>query len=118
MGNSGNFVETTRLIWSNSSSPFQSFLRWSDWLYAQTGRTDAIALSRLMQLLFEFLTVEVKLPHQTVAEALWRDYQRGGRNDKPDFLREHLPANAPLPRRERTQTLKRQARHAATADLP
>jgi len=118
VGNSGNFVETTPLIWSNSSSPFQSFFRWSDWLYAQTGRTDAIALSRLMQLLFEFLAGEIKLARKTVAEALWRDYQRGGRNDKPEFLCEYLPASAPLPRRTRAQSLKRQARHTATADLP
>jgi len=117
VGNSGNFVETTPLIWSDSASPFQSFLRWSDWLYAQTGRTDAIALSRLMQLLFEFLATEMKLLRQTVAEALWRDYQRGGRNDKPDFLCDYLPTSATSPRRERTQSLKRQARHSATADL-
>jgi len=118
VGNSGNFVEITPLIWSNHASPFESFLRWSDWLYARTGRTDAIALSRLMQLLFEFLTGEVKLSHKIVAEALWRDYQRGGRNDKPAFLCDYLPASSSPPRRERTQSLKRQARHAATADLP
>ncbi|HEX5218311.1 MAG TPA: DUF4080 domain-containing protein [Verrucomicrobiae bacterium] len=118
VGNSGNFVETTPLIWSGGRSPFQSFLHWSDWLYERTGRTDAIALLRLMHLLFEFLTSEAKLSHQTVAAALWRDYQRGGRNDKPDFLCDHLPASTPVARRERTQSLRRQARHAATADLP
>ena len=117
VGNSGNFVESTPLLWSHGSSPFQSFLRWSDWLYTRAGRTDAIALSRLMQWLFEFLTIETKLPHQLAAEALWRDYQRGGRNDKPDFLCEYLPATSPVPRRERIQALKRQARHAASADL-
>ena len=117
VGNSGNFVETTPLIWIHNASPFRSFLCWSDWLYSRTGRTDAIALSRLMQFLFEFLTAEGKLPHQTVAEALWRDYQRGGRNDKPDFLCDYLPANATPPRRGRTQSLKRQARHVTTADL-
>ena len=97
VGNSGNFVETTPLIWSNAGeaahvpplaprasaegivadegrttaesgsggtpaplSPFASFMRWSEWLYARTGRTDSIALVRLMELLFEFLTVEAE----------------------------------------------------------
>ena len=35
-------------------------MRWSEWLHARTGRTDSIALVRLMELLFEFLTVELQ----------------------------------------------------------
>lgn len=117
VGNSGNFVETTPLIWSDGASPFQSFLRWSDRLHELTGRTDAIALSRLMELLFTYLTTESGLPPVAVAEALWRDYQRGGRNDKPGFLLKHLPDIATA-RRAPQNSMKRQARHAATADLP
>ena len=30
VGNSGNFVETTPLIWGATASPFAAFLRWSD----------------------------------------------------------------------------------------
>ncbi len=75
VGNSGNFVETTPLVAQASSlcvsnddqnragetpaplpSPFANFLRLSDWLYARLGRTDTIALARLAELLFEFLT--------------------------------------------------------------
>lgn len=118
VGNSGNFVETTPLIWSGNKSPFESFLGWSDWLFAQTGRTDAIALSRLMELLFRFLVTEAKLPASVVAEALWRDYQRGGRSDKPSFLVKHLPASTTVRRGARIRSMKRQARHISTADLP
>ncbi len=118
VGNSGNFLETTPLIWSNDASPFHAFLRWSDWLYGRTGRTDAIALSRLMEFLFSFLTGELQLPPRPVAEAMWRDYQRGGRPDKPGFLCDHLPAGSVVTRRIRAQSLKRQARHSATANLP
>src|SRR6185369_4991967 len=41
LGNSGNFIESTPLIWSSpdrqaqagiTPSPFAAFLRWSDWL--------------------------------------------------------------------------------------
>jgi radical SAM superfamily enzyme YgiQ (UPF0313 family) len=135
VSNSGNFIETTPLIWSVAGqagqssiancqlaigtpaplSPFASFMRWSEWLHARTGRTDSIALVRLMELLFEFLTVEHKLDPQHAATALWRDYQRGGRRDKPAFLKHLLPAEAgPAPRRSVHATLpKRQARQQA-----
>jgi radical SAM superfamily enzyme YgiQ (UPF0313 family) len=140
VGNSGNFVESTPLIWnlggkrfvasqtflesqgtdkgvpSKSLAPppaFAAFLRFSDWLHARTRRTDSIALVRLMELLFEFLTGELKLDAKPVAETLWRDYQRGDRHDKPSFLKDFLPAEEkviPL-RNAKTALPKRQARH-------
>jgi hypothetical protein len=146
VGNSGNFVETTPLIWaagpdfcpaaragewlnqaSNATprqtgdtttsqpSPFHGFLRWSDWLFAKIGRTDSIALSRLAELLFNFLTTECRLDASRVAAALWRDYQRGGRRDQPEFLRPYLPPPEPKAPSHNGQraSLKRQARHLA-----
>ncbi|HWX19211.1 MAG TPA: DUF4080 domain-containing protein [Candidatus Binatia bacterium] len=135
VGNSGNFVETTPLIWAAPKagqkedtaspshpveqpvprSPFASFLRWSEWLRARVGRTDSIALVRLMELLFKFLTQELNLDRSTVALVMWRDYQRGGRHDKPAFLKEYLSAEGPRPLRGRSQPAipKRQARHRA-----
>ena len=140
VGNSGNFIESTPLIWSKNASPvgrdsvepkfccadevraretlasppaFAAFLRLSDWLHARTGRTDSIALARLMELLFEFLTGELKLDAKPVAETMWRDYQRGGRHDKPGFLKDFLPSEEKvIPLRNAKTTLpKRQARH-------
>jgi hypothetical protein len=142
VGNSGNFIESTPLIWnlggkrfvasqtfresqgtdkavpSKALAPpraFAAFLRLSDWLHARTGRTDSIALVRLMELLFEFLTGELKLDAKPVAETMWRDYQRGGRHDKPGFLKDFLPSEEkviPL-RKAKTALPKRQARHLA-----
>jgi radical SAM superfamily enzyme YgiQ (UPF0313 family) len=132
VGNSGNFVESTPLIWgvaqvfdrcenkndftdqrSVPRSPFHAFLRFSDWLHARTGRTDGIALVRLMELLFEFLTGELKLDAKPVAETLWRDYRRGGRHDKPSFLKDFLSTEEKvvLLRKTKTALPKRQARH-------
>jgi len=137
VGNSGNFVESTPLIWSRfgdrfgvpasaglvapfppkggtpNSSPFHAFLRLSDWLHARTGRTDSIALVRLMELLFEFLTGELRLDARQVAETMWRDYRRGGRHDKPSFLKDFLSTEEKvIPLRKTKTTLpKRQARH-------
>ncbi len=122
VGNSGNFVALTPLIWQGSENgaapaaitPFNRFLRFSDWLYAQIGRTDTIALVRLAQGLFEFLTGELKLEKQIVAETLWRDWQSAGRRDPPEFIREFLPAEKVIRVRAPKISLpKRQARHLA-----
>jgi len=116
VGNSGNFVETTPLLWTGIGSPFKGLIRWSEWLFARAGRTDAIALSRLMELLFEFLTSELNQEPSEVAGRLWRDYQRGGRHDKPSFLKDFLPATPqkPFTSRQSSRGLpKRQARHLA-----
>lgn len=128
IGNSGNFVQTLPLLWTHAptdqseicapgrSSPFYSFLRLTDWLYATVGRTNSIALARLMQLLFRFLTEETGSSAETVALSLWADYRRGGRTDKPSFLRPFLPADGPEVSRGEAGTSglpKRQARHAA-----
>ena len=117
VGNSGNFVETTPLLWREDGRAFQAFLRWSDWLFARVGRTDAIALPRLMRLLFDYLTGELGMGVLAVAEALARDFRRSGRRDLPPFLTAVLPvaeAAAPQNRRAASALPKRQARHLAT----
>jgi len=114
VGNSGNFVATAPLIWSNDASPFGNFLRFSDWLFAKIQRTDSIALARLMELLFEFLTQELALDAKLVAETFWRDCQRTGRRDAPNFLKEFLPEENWSAIRDRDRSLpKRQSRHQA-----
>jgi radical SAM superfamily enzyme YgiQ (UPF0313 family) len=118
VGNSGNFVATTPLLWSQPSqapqSPFYAFLRWSEWLHRRSGRTDGIALSRLMEFLFEYLTRELAHDPKAAALALWSDYQSGGRKDKPSFLKDFLPQEASPSQRPAANRsgLKRQARHA------
>ncbi len=113
VGNSGNFVETTPLLW-RGESPFANVLRFSDWLYAQISRTDSIALVRLAEMLFEFLTGELKLDAHHVAEVLSRDWLRGGRRDVPEFLREFIPVeNGRGAAARKTLMPRRQARHLA-----
>jgi radical SAM superfamily enzyme YgiQ (UPF0313 family) len=137
VGNSGNFVETTPLLWSGPHSrgapisksarssekaahagletgaPFTAFLEFSDWLFARVKRTDTIALLRLMQRFFEFLTGVKGMAAAMAAQALWRDYQRGGRHDKPGFLVEHLPQTNGPGEVKKNAGPKRQARHLA-----
>ena len=112
VGNSGNFIESTPLLWAGQSSPFFAFLTWTEWLHQRLGRTDSIALTRLVELLFEFLTRERKIDPRAAANNLWQDYQRGGRSDQPACLRNWLPASAPAKRTSTVTGLpKRQSRH-------
>jgi radical SAM superfamily enzyme YgiQ (UPF0313 family) len=110
---SGNSHSKPAEAGTPNTSPFHSFLRWSDWLHARIGRTDSIALIRLTELLFEFLTRELLLDAHQTAEIVWRDYQRGGRHDKPNFLKDFLPMeNSPTRMPKGKNNLpKRQARH-------
>jgi hypothetical protein len=68
-----------------------------------------------MGLLFEYLSSETALDARHVAQTLWRDYQRGGRRDKPAFLKNVLPADTPvtLQNAAPSDIPKRQARHRA-----
>jgi radical SAM superfamily enzyme YgiQ (UPF0313 family) len=113
VANSGNFVDTTPLLWSGTT-PFAGFLRWSEWLFARIGKHHGIALNHLAEQLFHFLTDELAQDKTLAAQTLWRDYQRGGRRDQPPFLAEFLP-DEPVPgkRIDRSVSLKRQARHLA-----
>jgi len=88
----GNFLSKPRRC-SGDGTPFANLLRFSDWLYAQIGRTDTIALARLAEKLFEFITVELKVEKQLAAETLWRDWQRGAA-DPPEFIRSFLRPKA------------------------
>lgn len=113
IANSGNFVETVQLL-CGESSPFAEFRRHSAWLFAREGQTHGIALVRWVELLVEYLTTQRGLAAELVAAALWRDYQRGGRSDKPHCLRPYLSdAHSPNSESSRCRDVfpKRQARH-------
>ena len=83
IANSGNFIRTAPLIWGDAS-PFERFMRLSDWLYERSGKTHAVSLAALAEMLFDFLSQTVA--PQKVAEAIWADYTGGGRSDRPKFL--------------------------------
>lgn len=114
VANSGNFVEATPLIW-HDDRPFECFLRFSDWLFAAGGKTNGIALKRLAELLFEYLVERAGVDEWRAAQAVWNDYRRGGRSDRPEFLRPYLRQldDHSVAGRSTTPPPARQARHAA-----
>ncbi len=74
VGNSGNFVETVRWF-LEGGSPFATFLRLSDQLYEELGRTHEIARSELARCLRLFLISEGKAAGEVEA-ILERDARR------------------------------------------
>jgi hypothetical protein len=111
--NSGNFSETTRTLLATDPSAFRAFQRWSHWLFARLGRTDAIALTRLVELLYQYLTAEQGQDPEAVAMTLLRDYQRTGRSDVPKALRDTVAPAASRGRSRTGRLGKRQQRHLA-----
>ncbi|TWU05269.1 coproporphyrinogen III oxidase [Symmachiella macrocystis] len=111
VSNSGNFVQTRKLLWSDGQSPYQVFRQLSEWLFATENRAHGISLQRLAELMFQFLTAELGHPEDIVAEKIWADYTRGGRSDRPAFLRRFdLPSVGK--KRGRSSALpSRQSRH-------
>jgi len=113
VGNSGNFLETTPLLWSGGASSFAAFMKWSDWLHARSGRTHGIALARLAEWLFEYLTTELGQTAADVAQSLWRDWRHAGRREKPEFIAQYLTDEKVQTERAQPIAPKRQARHLA-----
>jgi radical SAM superfamily enzyme YgiQ (UPF0313 family) len=114
VGNSGNFIGTVPLIWSTTQDPFDAFMAFSDWLYGTTGNRHGIALTKLVAYVFQYLTEQMRLDPQPVAETLWTDYQRTGRSDQPICLRPYLEAavqQAANQAASKNQTPKRQRMH-------
>ena len=66
-------------------------MNFSDWLYAASGQRHGIALTKLVQLVFNYLTDSpMSQPHGTTAQDLWSDYQESGKSDMPICLRPYL----------------------------
>jgi hypothetical protein len=90
-------------------SPYARFMRFSDWLYAATGKTHEIALERLFEHVHAFLTRELGLAEDAASEALLADYEASGARGRLSFM-----PGEPRPARLRASTDRgalRQARH-------
>jgi len=110
VANSGNFTDSAPLVWEGRS-PFVGFFEFATWCHARFQRSWGIPLIDLAQAVFEFL-VEVRArERQSTAEAIWRDYQRGGRADRPAFLRPFVLAPPRARAFADAGALPRQRRH-------
>lgn len=111
VANSGNFVETTPWFWGDRS-PFRAIFDFSEWLHHEVGRTHGIALPRLVELVFRYLTSTIDNVPDELAAVIYRDYRRGGRSDVPACLRPFLSTEDQRPERALSAAVpQRQRRH-------
>ena len=116
ISNSGNFLQTTALLFRDAASPFATFRQLSDWLHERLGATDGVALMRLSALLFEFITQQTPASESETAVSLWQDYTKGRIADRPPaWLAKHLPKVEPTASASATASKipARQQRHQA-----
>lgn len=111
LANSGRFARGLQLLLVPGSA-FGQFLRFSDWLWALTGKTHEFAPEKLVDLLFEYLTDERGLAGTDVRSALLADYQASGARGRPHCLSD-APGAARLaaPLHSSRQGAARQGRH-------
>ena len=110
VGNSGNFVESTLLLWDRGSA-FAAVMALTRLVHARCGTGEGIALMRLVETVFDFLTAN-GMPAAEAAATVWRDYTRAGRTERaPGFLALHLPDMGKATGRMRVRS--RQERRAA-----
>jgi radical SAM superfamily enzyme YgiQ (UPF0313 family) len=117
VANSGRFMRARTLLLEGTEAlpvaAFEAFLNFSDWLWATTGKTHEFAYEKLVDLLFEYLSVERGLPLDAVRDALLADYQASGARGKPACLADALQAIAqPLTPAGQARA-QRQGRHVS-----
>lgn len=76
-------------------SPFQAFLRFSDWLWQRTEKTSGLSPEFLVDALFDYLCGSDALPGSTLKAALLADYLASGARGSPRALRDQLPKRDP-----------------------
>jgi len=111
-GNSGNFPTSVELLCRDVESAFECLLQFSDFLVQREQRLHGISLVRLAEAVFEFMTEHREISQQEAAAAIWQDYIRNGRSDRPEFLR---PFDLTVPHimESKTSGMRRQQRHRA-----
>ncbi len=108
VANSGRYSRTLALLLGDD--PFARFLTFSDWLYARTGQTHALAQERLVHLLHEHLCETAHSQECEISEALLADYRATGGRSRLRFETGAVERVAPKARKSKA-TPERQARH-------
>lgn len=103
--NNGRFRNTRDLIFDKT--PFENFLKLSDWLFEQTGQTHKFSLERLFRLLYLGMTQCLNIEASAVEEKLLMDYAASGIKGLAKFNR-----NQDKQTSKQLQGSQRQQRHA------
>lgn len=108
--NSGNFRSSLRLLLRSNFSPFDAFLRFSDWVFKQTGRTHSLALEQRVELLLRYLE-DRGFASDVVGPVILQDYLTSARRRVPLVLKRFASPQRPSDRPAGSQLPARQSRH-------
>ena len=86
VANSGNWPNTLAIVLEGESA-FAQFLTFADAIHTTARATHGIAMHKLAELMFEWLTTTRGIGRDRVGAALAADYARGRRHDWPEILR-------------------------------
>lgn len=109
VANSGRYPRTLGLLLADA--PFANFLAFSDWLYATTRQTHALAHERLVHLLHDYLVAVRTLSVDEVSPVLLGDYRAAGGRSRLRFEAEDSQLPPPRPRKTASSLPSRQSRH-------
>lgn len=110
IGNSGRFPRGRKLLLG--ADPFQSFLTFSDWLFAHTGQTHQFALERLFDLVHRGLIEVLDIDAAVAYEHLSADYADSGSKGCPQFISvQPLSKRTPNSKHQTKPIASRQIRH-------
>lgn len=104
--NSGRFKNSRDLLLGKT--PFENFLKLSDWIYAETQQTHKFSLPRIFQLLYTAMNELFMLDSMDIEQQLLKDFKASGIKGMAKFLptytqdREHRQAQASLRQKRHT----------------
>lgn len=84
VANSGRFRNSMPLLLGNA--PFERFMRFSDWLFGETGQTHRISLRRMFDLVYQAMIQLFGIDERTVRDSLLNDFERSGEKGLPGFM--------------------------------
>jgi hypothetical protein len=84
VGNSGRFRRTLPLLLG--VAPFDSFMRFADWLYGRTHKTHEFAFERLCEFLHVYLSQVAGVDAAKAAAAVLEDYEASGARGRLAFM--------------------------------
>lgn len=109
--NSGNFKHIATLLWKEGKV-YDGFSAFSEWLYGETESTWQIALDRLAELIFRYLTQQMHYAEEEIKQMMIEDIMTCRGRKLPSFLRDNY-----VPREAQKETTikanKRQLKHSS-----
>ena len=113
IANSGRFPNALAAL-LDAASPFAAFQAFSDWLWQTTAKTSGLSPETLLDHLFNYFTMVIGQPAESVRQMLLADYQASGARSNPACLA-GLLKDRPRPIQKASRALvQRQERHGGT----